>query len=77
MDLCGTPLERKMGETPLQKGDDQNDLTFDGFKGAIPLFTRKKDGFGKSGYLGGTFGCFWALRGGPWSDGWAMHHLGW
>ena len=44
---------------------NQNDLTFDGFKGAVSLFTYEKDGYGKSGYLGGIFGRFGALRGAP------------
>ena len=35
------------------------------FKGAVPLFTYRKDGRDKSGYRGGIFGCFGALRGHP------------
>ena len=38
----------------------QNDKIFDGFKGADPLFTHKKDSKGKSGYLGGVFSRFGA-----------------
>ena len=41
------------------------DLKMDGFKGAVPLFTYEKDGYDKSGYLGGIFGRFGALRGAP------------
>ena len=52
----------------------QKDLTFDGFKGAVPLFTYYKDGGAKSDDLDGIFGGFGArrlLRGPPWvTDGW-------
>ena len=42
---------------------NQKDCTFGGSKGAVPLFTYKKDGWAKSDCLGGTFNCFGALRG--------------
>ena len=44
---------------------NQKNLRFDGFKGAIPLFTHQKDGQVKPGYLGGIFGCLGALKGAP------------
>ena len=63
-------LERVMGKY-------QNDKIFDGFKGAHPLFTHKKDSKGKSIYLGRIFGCFWALRAAPGvTDGW-FATMGW
>ena len=34
---------------------------FDGFKGAVPPFTKKKDSRVKSGYLVGSFGCLGQL----------------
>ena len=42
---------------------NQKQLGLDGFKGAVPFFTHKKDGLAKSGYHGGIFGSFGALRG--------------
>ena len=35
---------------------------FDGFKGAVPLFTHEKD---SQVYLGGIYGCFGAQRDTP------------
>ena len=40
-------------------------LALVGFKGALPLFTYRKDGRAKSGYLGSVIGRFGALRGAP------------
>ena len=49
---------------------NQTDLTFDGFKWAVSVFTYKKYVWAKFGYFGGIFGTFKALRGGHWGDGW-------
>ena len=38
---------------------------FDGLRGAVPIFTYEKDGYAKSGYLGGICVRFGALRGAP------------
>ena len=40
-----------------------NNVTFNGFKGADPLFTHKKDSKGKSGYLGRIFSRYETLMG--------------
>ena len=58
-----------MGAAPSQDGEEEGQVRktyyFDGFKGAVPLFTYKKDGEAKSGYLDGIFGGFGDLRGSP------------
>ena len=42
---------------------NQVDLIFDGFEGAVALFTHEKNSLSKSGYLSVIFNCFRALRG--------------
>ena len=42
---------------------NKKDLTFDGLKGAVSLFTYKKDGQANLGYHGGIFGHWEALEG--------------
>ena len=44
---------------------NQGDLTGDRFQVIDPLCTYENGGYVRSGYLGGIFGCFGALRGPP------------
>ena len=46
-------------------GRNQKDLTGDRFQVIVPLFTHEDGGQVRSGYLGGVFGHFGALRGAP------------
>ena len=44
---------------------NQGDLTGDRFQVIVPHFTYENTGYVRSGYLGGVFGHFGALRGAP------------
>ena len=44
---------------------NQIDLIFDGFEGAVALFTHESNSLSKSGYLSVIFNYFRALRGAP------------
>ena len=58
-----------MGGTSSQQGDSgkkQRDLRFDGFMGAVLLFTHDIKGKKNSGYFGNIFWSLWGAKELPW-----------